>query len=97
MVTDFRNQADGSHSDPAQLANGPLPPSVRSPMVRFCTWCKEFCIRPSSVRAEDALILYVYGEERRAFWNSREVIVADGICERCRAEKFPDTLERKTT
>ena len=59
-------------------------------MVRFCTWCKEVCIRPAVIRGEDAIILYIYGEDRRAFWNGRELVVADGICEKCRAEKFSE-------
>lgn len=63
-------------------------------MVRFCTWCKEICIRPSMIRTEDSMIVYVYGEDRKAFWNGRELVVGDGICEKCRSEKFPETIEK---
>ena len=62
----------------------------RLPVVRFCSWCKEICYRPAGMRPTDALIIYAYGDERRAFWNGRELVVADGICEKCRAEKFPE-------
>jgi hypothetical protein len=63
-------------------------------MVRFCTWCNEVCIRPSVIRAEDSIIVYIYGGEHKAFWNGREVMVGDGICEKCRAERFPETVAR---
>jgi hypothetical protein len=64
--------------------------------VRFCTWCKEICIRGHR-RPADSVILYVYGEERKAFWNGAELIVADGICEQCRAEQFPETVKKGAT
>jgi len=63
----------------------------RSPLIRFCTWCKEICFRPAGMRPTDAMIIYVYGDERRAFWNGRELLVADGICEICRAKHFPES------
>lgn len=62
----------------------------RSPFVRFCTWCKEICFRPPGMRQTDSILISVFGSERRAFWNGREIIVADGICEKCRAEKFAE-------
>lgn len=57
--------------------------------VRFCTWCKEICVRGSR-RPTDAVMISVYGDERKAFLNGRELIIADGICELCRAEKFSE-------
>lgn len=97
MEQEFRHQADGCHSHSAEPADHPLPPADRLPLVRFCSWCKEIVIRPKAVRAEDALILYVYGQERKALWNGREVLIADGICEQCRAKEFPETLKKGTT
>jgi hypothetical protein len=97
MVGDFRNQADGRHVAAAESANHPLPASLRSPMVRFCTWCKEICIRPNVICREDSIIVYIYGEERKAFWNGRELMVGDGICEKCHAERFPETVQKGKT
>lgn len=65
-------------------------------MVRFCTWCKEICVRGQQ-RPTDAVIVYMYGEDRKAFWNGHELMVADGICEKCRAEKFPETVQKGKT
>lgn len=67
----------------------------RGPVVRFCTWCKEICVRGQQ-RPTDGLIVYIYGEDRRALWNGRDLIIQDGICEKCRAEKFPETLHRES-
>lgn len=63
--------------------------------VRFCTWCKEISVRGHK-RPTDCVIVYVYGEERKAFWNGAELIVADGICEQCRAKEFPETVKGAT-
>jgi hypothetical protein len=62
----------------------------RNTVVRFCTWCKEICFRPAGMRPTDALIIYAYGNERHAFWNGLELTIADGICEKCRADKFSE-------
>jgi hypothetical protein len=97
MDEKFRDQADGCHSAPAELANRSVSAPVRSPMVRFCTYCKEIAIRPTAIRAADAMIVYIYGEDRKAFWNGHELIVADGICEQCREKKFPETVQKGKT
>lgn len=93
MDDTFRDQADGHHTASSDVADRPLPASDRLPVVRSCCWCKEILIRPGSVRAEDALIVFVYGNERKVIWNGHELIIQDGICERCRETKFPETTQ----
>jgi hypothetical protein len=66
--------------------------NVTAPVVRYCTYCKEVCVRGAH-RPLDAILVYIYGDDRRAFWNGRDLIIQDGICERCRAEKFPETVK----
>src|SRR5579864_2818928 len=48
--------------------DSPALTAERNPVVRFCSWCKEICFRPAGMRPTDALIIYAYGDERRAFW-----------------------------
>lgn len=66
--------------------------SPRGVVVRFCSWCKEISIRGER-RASDVIVIYLHGEETRAFWNGKVLLVQDGICEKCRAEKFPETVK----
>ena len=95
MEQDFRNQADGfaGAAEPETVA---LPVPEQRPAVRFCAWCKEICVRPKAIRFEDALLIYIHGGERKAFWNGRELLVGDGICETCRAQQFPESKKGKT-
>jgi hypothetical protein len=53
--------------------------------VRFCTWCKQIDIRGAR-RENDVILLYIHGNEQRAFWNGRAAIIQDGICEACAVE-----------
>lgn len=65
------------------------PPS--GPVIRFCTWCKEVCIRGQ--RSEDFLTVWVSGSVVKAMLNGNEIIVGDGICEACRQKNFPETVK----
>jgi len=96
MEQDFRNQADG-FAGAAESADTSAPAGNRQPVVRFCAWCKEICVRPKAMRFEDALLIYLHGGERKAFWNGRELLVGDGICEKCRAEQFPESMSRASS
>jgi hypothetical protein len=87
----LRNPADERHETPVD-AGGDPPTSQRDPVARFCSWCNEIAIRGQQ-RANDIIVLYVHGAERRAFWNGKVLLVQDGICERCRREKFPETVK----
>jgi len=98
MEQDFRNQADG-FAGAAEPEAHALPLSEQRPAVRYCTWCKEICIRPKAVPAkeglQDALIVFIYGDERKVYWNGHEVLIGDGICEICRAREYPESRKAK--
>ena len=65
--------------------------------LRFCNWCKDLTIIAGQQREDDILLLYLHGQEVRAFWNGKSLIVPDGICERCRKEKFPETVRKESS
>lgn len=64
-----------------------------SPRVRACSWCKAVTVFAAEQRAEDVIVLYVQGTDARAMWRGKPILVQDGICEGCRAEKFPETVK----
>jgi hypothetical protein len=67
--------------------------SPRGSVVRFCTWCKEVCIRGQ--RQDDFLTVWVSGNIVKAMVNGHEIIVGDGICPACRLKEFPETVKSK--
>jgi hypothetical protein len=80
------------------MAKRPRPARGLAPMssslrVRFCTYCKVTTIFPG--RADDHISVFIGGDTRVAAVNAEAVIIQDGICEPCRAEKFPETVKRK--
>lgn len=66
-----------------------IAPSVAR--VRFCTWCKEVCVRDQ--QPKDFITVYICGEMVKVLLNGREIIAGDGICEACRQKHFPETVK----
>ena len=60
--------------------------------MRFCTWCKTVTIFPG--QPDDYLNVLIGYNRRMAILNGHSLIIQDGICEKCRAEKFPETVKR---
>lgn len=61
--------------------------------IQTCTYCGEVVIRGER-RHGDTIIAYLHGAATRVFWNGSPLIVREGICESCRAAKFPETVPR---
>lgn len=57
--------------------------------VRWCAWCKAVTVFPG--RKNDSVSLFLLDRVRVATVNGDSIPVQDGICEPCRAEKFPET------
>jgi hypothetical protein len=87
MEQTLHDRAPGRDTPPADAAVSP-PASVRGPIVRFCSWCKEIAVR-GAYRDEDSLIVIVHHGERRAVLNGKDLIIQDGICEKCRPSLWP--------
>jgi hypothetical protein len=100
MDEENRDRTDERHEAAADIGHDPAAPHDRAsigaaaagPVVRKCSWCKEIAVR-GAWRDSDTIIVYIFGQEQKVIFNGKYLIVQDGICEKCRAEKFPETVK----
>jgi hypothetical protein len=92
----LHDRAPGWHEAAHDAGNYPASAEVQprsGARVVFCTWCKTVTIFPG--KDDDYLYVAVAYGARIARLNGQPITIQDGICEGCRAEKFPETVKRK--
>jgi len=89
----LRDRLDILDHPPAPRSGAPSDARAAA-RVRLCKWCNSVTINPNGQRETDALCVVIVGQTKsvHAHGMHGDLLVQDGICEKCRAEQFPETL-----
>jgi hypothetical protein len=66
-----------------------------APAIVYCAWCKTVQLNLENVSG--CVVIFPDEENRHAYVNGIPTSIADGICERCRATRFPEFPKKVVT
>ena len=64
-------------------------------MAVVCAWCPGIHVLKLQRREVDVILIFQQGKRVAISRNGIPLQVSHSMCEKCRAEKFPETLPRK--
>jgi hypothetical protein len=70
-------------------------PAAEQSRIVFCAWCKKIMIDVADVREVSSITLFP--KDNLALVNGFRVLIADGMCQGCRATKFGDVPKKVVT
>jgi hypothetical protein len=93
MDQTLHDRAPGRHAAGDESGNDS--PVAEVDIATICAWCPGIHILKLQRRESDVIIVFQQGKRIAISRNGIPLRVSSGMCERCRAEKFPETLPRK--
>jgi len=83
------------HEAPAESGDGSKTPEAGNEIVTVCGWCAEVNILKLQRRAADVILIFQQGKRLAISRNGIPLKISHSMCDKCRAEKFPETVKRK--
>ena len=70
-------------------------PAAESEIAVICAWCPGIHVLKLQRRDSDVVLIFQQGKRIAISRNGIPLQVSHSMCEKCRAEKFPETVKRK--
>src|SRR5271157_4926324 len=93
MDETLHDRAPGRHEAADEPGNDS--PITENAIATICAWCPGIHVLKLQRRDSDVVLIFQQGKRIAISRNGIPLLVSHSMCEKCRAEKFPETLPRK--